>query len=470
MGSAMTGGIRRGRFRQSGRVLAAASATALLLVGAGCARSANDTEVGVQAPSSSSAPTSSASSAAASPGDFGTLKKICGPGNAKGSTARGVTDSAITVGTMADAGSTITPGLEIEFFQVGDAFVKWCNAAGGINGRQIKLNKHDAKLFDAGAQTIQACQTDFMLVGNGSAFDQSTVKPRLACNLGQIPSYAVSPEATKAGLQVQPTPNPTTAYPIGAFKAMARLYPDAKDHIGIGSSNNSSIRPVGLRLRDALNANGFKVADYQEQPPLVANWRPYAEESKAAGVKGYQQISAQDLTPLITAANNVGWNPEFLLVNAQFYDPKVVKAANNAKFPDTYIYLNHWPFELADRNPVVKQAADILKASDPSAPETDFTSMAFSAWALWAESATECGSNLTVSCVLQKAGAHKDWTAGGLYTARDTDPNNQQQPQCFTLMKLTPNGFVYDEKATQPNKDIFNCSPDNVVKLSKTYQ
>jgi hypothetical protein len=72
--------------------------------------------------------------------------------------------------------------------------------------------------------------------------------------------------------------------------------------------------------------------------------------------------------------------------------------------------------------------------------------------------------------VLQKAGAHKDSTAGGRYTARDTDPNNQQQPWCFTLLKLTPGGFVYDEKATQPNKDIFNCSPDNVVPLTRSYQ
>ena len=462
---------RHSRISRGGRrFLAATSVTALLFTGAACARSANDTEVGGQAQSSSSAPSSSGSPAAASPGDFGTLRNICGPGSAKGSTARGVTDSTITVGTMSDAGSTITPGLEIEFFQVGDAFVKWCNAAGGINGRKLTLNKHDAKLFDAGAQTIQACQTDFMLVGNGSAFDQSTVKPRLACNLGQIPSYAVSPDATQAGLQVQPTPNPTTAYPIGAFNAMARLYPDAKNSIGIGNSNNASIRPVGLRLRDALNSNGFKTVDYQEQPPLVDNWRPYAEEAKAAGVKGFQQISAQDLTPLITAANNVGWKLDFLLENAQFYDPKVVKAANNAHFPDTYVYLNHWPFELADRNPVVKQAVDILAASDPSAPKTDFTAMAFSAWALWAQSATECGSNLTVACVLQKAGAHKDWTAGGLYTPRDTSPTNQQQPQCFTLLKLTPTGFVYDEKATRPNNDIFNCSPDNVVRLSKTYQ
>ena len=54
----------------------------------------------------------------------------------------------------------------------------------------------------------------------------------------------------------------------------------------------------------------------------MANWRPYAEEAKSAGVKGFQQIQAQDLTPLVTAANNVGWNLDFMLANAQFYDPK----------------------------------------------------------------------------------------------------------------------------------------------------
>jgi ABC-type branched-subunit amino acid transport system substrate-binding protein len=470
MSTAMTAGIRRSRFRQSGRVLAAASATALLLVGTGCGRASNDTEVGGgnAGGSTSSAPASS--SAAAAAGDFGTLKGICGPGDAKGATARGVTDSAITVGTMSDAGSTITPGLEIEFFQVGDAFVKWCNAAGGINGRQIKLNKHDAALFQAGAQTIQACRTDFMLVGNGSAFDQSTVKPRLGCKLGQIPSYAVSPDATDAGLQVQPSPNPANEYPVGPFNAMARLYPDAKAHFGIGGSNNASLRAVGLRLRDAVNSKGWQTVDYQEQPPLVDNWRPYAEEAKARGVKGFQQIQAQDLTPLITAANNVGWKLDFLIANAQFYDPKTIKAAGAAQFPTTYVYLNHWPFELADRNPAVKQAIDILHASDPNAAKTDFTALAFNAWTLWAQSATECGSNLTVDCVLQKAGAHKDWTSGGLFPARDTDPNNSHQTPCYTLMKVTPDGFVYDEKATQPNNDIFNCGPENVAKLSKTYQ
>ena len=39
----------------------------------------------------------------------------------------------------------MAPGLEHEFFDTGDAFVSWCNAAGGINGRQIEFKDYDHK-------------------------------------------------------------------------------------------------------------------------------------------------------------------------------------------------------------------------------------------------------------------------------------------------------------------------------------
>ena len=451
------------------RVLAAVSASALLLTGAAaCSRSGGSGNS--NNPSSNAAAPSSSSSSAAGPGDFGTLKKICGPGNATGGSGRGITSSTITLGTMSDAGSTIVPGLEIEFFQVADAFVKWCNAAGGINGRKLKVNKHDAKLFDSGARTLDACQTDFMLVGNGDAFDQATVKPRLACKLGQIPSYVVSPDAANAGLQVQPTPNPLNEYPVGAFLRLKALYPGAEQHFGIGGSNNASIRPVALRLRDAVTQIGYKVVEYQEQPPLVDNYRPYVTSAQQKGVQSWQQISAQDLTPLVTAANNVGWKPTWFVENAQFYDPKTIQAAKSTNFPTTYIYLAHWPYELASQNPTVAQEIKILHDAIPNAPTTDFTALAFSAWTLWAKSATECGNDLTQDCVLQKASQNSDWSSGGMYPAHNVNPANAHTIPCITMLKVTPNGFVYDKNATDPNQDIFNCGSQNVVHLTKTYQ
>src|SRR6185312_9145620 len=106
-------------------------------------------------------------------------------------------------------------------------------------------------LFESGARTVEACQKDFMPVGNGDAFDQATAKP---------------------------------------YRVLAKLYPQDKAHFGNGGSNNSSLRSAGLRLREAVNQIGYKTVDYQEQPPLVPNWRPYVEEAKLKGVKAFQQI------------------------------------------------------------------------------------------------------------------------------------------------------------------------------------
>jgi hypothetical protein len=78
----------------------AALLTVAALVGAGCGRSG----------SSSSSSSTTAKAATTASGDFGTLKAVCGPGNAKGATDVGVTDTAIDVSTIFDPGFTGAPG------------------------------------------------------------------------------------------------------------------------------------------------------------------------------------------------------------------------------------------------------------------------------------------------------------------------------------------------------------------------
>ena len=111
-----------------------------------------------------------------------------------------------------------------------------------------------------------------------------------------------------------------------------------------------------------------------------------------------------------------------------------------------------------------------MKAAVKNPKLTTFTESAFSAWTLFAESATECGSNLTMDCVLQKAADHDDWTAGGLYPSHSLKAGASASP-CIALVRLTPTGFVYDEKATAPTAGDapFNCDPDN-VKTVKSYE
>ena len=373
---------------------------------------------------------------------------------------------------MSDTGSSVAPGLGQEFFDVGTAFVKRCNDAGGINGRKIQLTEYDAKLFNVAQQMIQACQTEFMLVGNGNGLDSPGAAPRVACKLGEIPSYSVSPEATAAGFQIQPTPNPANEFQVGPFRLLALKYPQTlKTGVAVGSSNTSSLRAQGLRTRDATKAIGFKEADYSERPPLVTNWRPYMEEVKNSGAGGYMNAtgSAPYIAPELTAIKDIGLKLTWMLLGNAYYEPATIAAVKSVgTSAPTYQYFSHLPFEMSS-DPLVKQIKSIMSVV-PKATYTDFTALAFNAWTLWAKSATACGNDLTQACVLQKAGTEKAWTAGGLFPPRDTDPNNKHQTTCYVIMDVTPNGFVYDKDVTQPNNGIYNCDPKNVVKLTNTYQ
>src|SRR5262249_8066043 len=182
---------------------------ALSRVAAGCGRSSKSS-----ASSSGSSTTAGASDLAS--GDFGTLKKVCGSGSAKGATDKGVTDTSINVATMSDPGNTAVPGLNQELFDSGDAFVGWCNDAGGILGRKIVLHKRDAALTNVAAQMVAACnQPDFMLVGNGEALDATGVQQRQSCGLPEIPAYDVSVAAGSAKDTIMPIPVPDNQSNMG---------------------------------------------------------------------------------------------------------------------------------------------------------------------------------------------------------------------------------------------------------------
>jgi Periplasmic binding protein len=447
------------RHRERPAPAAVAVVAALALIAVGCGRSTAG-----PAPSKTSAPPSAAASTS-SVGDFGALRAICGSGNATGATGRGVTDNSIRIGVTADPGAAADPGLEQEFFDAGVAFTKWCNAAGGINGRKIILDKWDAKLFNVASVVIKACQQDFMLVGNGNAFDSAGVKQRLACKLGQMPAYVVSPEAISAGLQVLALPESPTQVQAAQYRLLAEAYPATKSEgWGLMSSTLSSLLTLGKEVQQSLKNLGIKVTILQDQPPLVDNYRPYMEQLKSLGSAGVVTLAGTDALPQIQAMNDIGFSPQFFLVNSGYYNAQTVKEANNASFPPTYLQLQHVPFELSDQFPVMAEIKSRLGAAVSHPRLTEFTALAFNAWMLWAQSATKCGSNLTQNCVLSKA-VQTNWTAGGMLPPMTTSATATAASPCSLLIRLTTSGWVYDKKVTQPDHGIFNCNPENLISV-----
>ncbi|HEX4018067.1 MAG TPA: ABC transporter substrate-binding protein [Frankiaceae bacterium] len=460
---------RRSAVKKSGTVLIVVAALGL----AACGRSSNTPTGGTSsAPAGSTSASAATSTAAAGKGDFGTLKGICGPGNAKGATAKGVTDTTIRIGTTGDPGAAAAPGLEQEFFDTADAFSKWCNAAGGINGRKIEVDKWDAKLFNVGQAFTNACQKDFMVVGNGNAFDDAGVKPREACKQGDIFAYTVGPATATSKYQVSVVPSNPMQYPYGPLRLLTEAYPAAKTGgVGIGSSTLASLIPQGKRIQESLQQNNIKVTALQQQPVAVDNYRPYMEQFKNAGTVGYDQINGQDITTIYQAAKNIGWNPAFVLYSVQYYlDANVQAAKALGTFPNTYIGFSHLAFEMDNsKYPVLGQIKSILNASISKPRFTDFTASSMSAWALFAKEATACGSNLTMECVIGKASAEKNWDAGGLYAPASLDPVHPQVNKCWLLINLTTSGWQYDQKVTDPTDGPFNCDPKNVTAV-KSYQ
>ena len=153
-------------------------AACVALLAAGCGRSGGSN---ADSATSTTAPASTTASV-----DFGSLTNVCQPGRATGATARGVTDGEIRIATFSDAGFAGRPGLNQELFDTAEVFSKWCDDAGGINGRKIVVDERDAALTNYKPKILESCQQDFFMVGGGAVFDNTGVEDRLKCLLPDI--------------------------------------------------------------------------------------------------------------------------------------------------------------------------------------------------------------------------------------------------------------------------------------------
>ncbi len=403
-------------------------------------------------------------------GEWPGVGKICEPGPGGASSVRGVGDKTINIAEFNDASNTVEPGLEIEFVQQAKAFAAWCNASGGINGRHIVIDDRDAALFNAAQEATAACQSDFMAVGGGMALDQPSVPIRTQCGLGQISGYVISDASELASLQVDPSGANTDSVTSGWFAALAKKYPQAVKKAGMGAANTPSVLEPERKLEYGAQRQGWNVIDFQEPPVSVTDWAPYVEEAQTKGVQALWPASDANMTPYFQAMTTAGYKPAFIALGTQFYNPTTTKAvAANPGIPPVYVETGWWPLEMASQNASTGQLVNVMHSYGKGDPVDFFDEEGAESWLLWAKSASACGTDLTVSCVLDKAAATKNWDAGGIEApvAQLTMSNENPQPSpCFAILQAEPNKFVYDKAVTEPTQSIWNCNPKNVVHLT----
>jgi ABC-type branched-subunit amino acid transport system substrate-binding protein len=410
--------------------------------------------------SNSSGSTSSASTQAgsAASGTFGTLGAVCGSGSATGATATGVTNSSVEVSVIADINVPGAPGLLQPMWDSATAFTDWCNAAGGIDGRKIVLDKRDSAETDYLPQVETSCTADFAMVGTMGVLDNTGVAAWEKCGIPNFTASTVSEAAANASLMYPVNPLPADQENIGGFPVIFQQYPGVQDHIGSLYAEGAAGAREQHTYNEAIASDGGKVvytAEYNSTGQV--NWAPYVEAMKNAGV---QMLFLNDTiatsVALDQAMSTAGWYPQVQISPPQDYDTSfLTTGASVAK--NYYVYMPSEPLEAASAVPAVAQYESIVQKYVPSAHLGFFGEMAFSSWLLFAEGAKACGSNLTRTCLEQQVAKQTNWTGGGLQGS--INPASNKASQCFIIMKIENSKFV---QAIPSTLGQFYCNPANV--------
>jgi len=442
-----------GRFVRTRRVHGAL-VLLLALVALGCTRAAQTTGPG---PGSTTTPRRA-------DGEFGSLGRVCGPGRARASTAVGVGPSEIRVGTIADVGFVGRPGLHREFFDVADAFAAWCNAAGGIDGRRLRVDRLDAKVVEYRPRILEACGRDLALVGGGGAFDDQGVRDRLSCLLPDFPVFVASEAARGSDLSIEVGPTPLDSYPAGDLRWLAARYPRARSHVGaITAAYPAGIVNQTQAVAGARRAGMTLVWEGQYNAIGEPTWVPIAQALKSRGVRGLIWTGEpQNLARLERALHDIGHDLDWVRADPNHYERDFITAGGGATGA-TVMRSDIVAFEEARRGTPTHRYLEIVDRYAPRGRTRTYLGVqAFSAWLLFARAAAECGDGLTRGCLVREAQriGGTAWTGGGLHAPVDV-AGGRASP-CYRIIEATHRGFR-SLAPLDPGPGGFDCDPANVA-------
>jgi len=425
---------------------------------------------------------SSAPASAATASKFGTLASPCGKGTPSGSPDRGVSASTIKIGYGDDAGYQNT-NAEIGIAM--KAMIAWCNAQGGINGRQIAGDYQDAAIFNAKQAVDNAISNgDFMLVGEGWAFDSSGEADRLAADLVAVPAFTASTDTENAWEMYQAVPNPADWASAGGAALAKTLFGASVvshacayriDDLPGGAAKTSTIKDEYAFTKAGWTFMGAGGAGAKSAPadfatlgcdqnvsflapisaPTTINNASLALKSAGAKAVFWSAIPNAAFTDLLAddAANH--FNP-VIVTESGVYAPSLAKWNKKGYANNVYVRMALEPLEAASAVPAVKQYVTLVGGATKA---SILGEQATSSFLLWATAAKSCGNNLTRQCIVNYLGNASNfaganaWTGGGLQGA--ANPATNLPSQCSLLLHLK--GTVWTQAA--PSKlGTFSCT------------
>lgn len=460
----MVAGNPRSRARGWARFVTVAVAVALLATVTACGSRASGSDGAASGNglgttgSTSGGPTSTGGSDTSK---FGTIANPCSATKATGAAATatpGVTDSTIKIGVISDKKNAITPVPTIGIEESTKAFVDYCNANGGINGRKLVLKTYDAQIAQLEGVTKSACDAGlFALVGDGAVLDQQGITTREKCGLPEIAAYSATPERSSSKDFFQGVPGTLPAkFNVGPCRYIAGKFPDAVTKAAVVYVNLGASAARALATAEACEKEGFKFVAKIPVDFGVKDYKPVVSEMKGKGVKYLTVVSVvPETTALLREMKQQDVKVDVLDLGQQYYDEALLQEPTAE---GAFVLTNTTPFSETDSTPALKTYTEWLTKVGNVQP-TSLGVQAFSAGMLFATATKTLGNSITRAGLVAAVKNITKWDGGGLQM--EADPGGNVQNTCFLYLQVTDAKF---ERAF-PDKG-FDCDPSYLASIA----
>jgi hypothetical protein len=365
----------------------------------------------------------------------------------------GITDSTITIATVADVSGAVPNGFKSAFDAM-NAYVAYFNSTSSICGRKLRLQTIDSGLTANGSNAASkaACTSAFAAVGSFSAFDGGGAEVTAACGQPDIRASAVERARQKS---------PTTfmAMPLDTDHVYLQPWVWAKQKFGAAAIRSSAFVYLNAGASKALVENYIKHTTarlgYSWKKVIlvdltgVPNWNGYANQLKAAGIT-FVTTNLADFTPKMAAAfKQADYHPAYLS-DGSVYGQKYLSGSDGAAMNGLYVWTQTAMIEEAARVPEMALYQTWLKRTGGDAPSYAGAE-SWAAGVLFTRLATELGGRLTRASLVTAAAKVRRFTGNGIISV--TDPGPRTTAPCFTIMRIV------DGRFTRVTPFPYTCGP-----------
>ena len=283
------------------------------------------------------------------------------------------------------------------------------------------------------------------MVGGGLVLDDQTFPRFHECGMIDFAGYTVTTAKAVSNGMIQPIPNPPNTKPSQWLQWGAETYPEAVKNTALIYQNLATTQIVQTRTGKRHEPVGWTVTAEIPYDLGEANWAPFAQQLKDENITALSFTgSPEEIVGLLNAMDEVGYRPELILQEANFYDQKLLQVGRRRRPRASSSAPPTRTFEEPDIFPAMASYNEMMETYKPDGKIGGLGLQATSAYLMFATAANEClASNdgvLERECVLAAGKQITSWDGGGLHA--ETNPSANLPPSCGIIMEVVDGAWT----------------------------